>query len=146
MYNRNNYNSYQMDNMINEMLLNNINQNMNNNLEGSYDGYLKGNMYKNLYNQYKNYRPAKLIPNNEQAELLLNINQTTFALHDIRLYLDINPNDQNMIRIFNDYQRKVNNAINEYQQKYGPISMYSGSENNVFSWEMYNFPWEMEEI
>ena len=36
---------------------------------------------ENLYEQYKNYRPAKLIPNNEQAELLLNVDQLTFAAY-----------------------------------------------------------------
>ena len=72
-----NYN-YQDINVLNEMLLNNIeiNNNSDNALAGSYEGYIRGNLFTDLYNQYKNYRPAKLIPNNEQAELLLNVNLT----------------------------------------------------------------------
>ena len=130
-------NLYQDMDFFNEMLvqnnmnndLNNFNVNNDTNIYGSYEGYIKGNMFKNLYDQYKNYRPSKLIPNNEQAELLLNLNQTSFALHDIRLYLDIYPDDKNMINLFNDYQQKANIALNEYEKKYGPISTNTQSKN-----------------
>ena len=87
MNNRFDFDNYQNMNFFNEMLLNNINTTNTNDMVGSYEGYIKGNLFNSLYDQYKNYRPAKLIPNNEQAELLLNINQTTFAVHDLRLYL-----------------------------------------------------------
>lgn len=153
-------------NMLNEMLLNNINNNPNNqanqtnmnnlnnisnisnnrDIAGTYEGYIRANMFNNLYDQYKNYKPAKLVPNNEQAELLLNINQTTFAAHDIRLYLDVHPDDRDMIRLFNEYQKQAMDAIKAYEKKYGPILADSPSEDNMFSWEAYSFPWEMEEM
>ncbi len=117
----------------------------NNNMFGSYEGYLKGNMYKDLYKPYKDYKTAKLIPNNEQAELLLNINQLEFASHDIRLYLDNYPTDSNMIKMYNDYQEQANQAIDNYEQKYGPICMNTLSSNDMFSWEKYIWPWEMGE-
>ena len=139
-----NYN-YQDINIINEMLLSNMNKSSNNNLAGPYDGYLKGNMFNNLYDQYKNYKPAKLIPNNEQAEMLLNINQLTFAAHDLRLYLDNNPNNKEMLRLFNEYQTQAMNAMKEYERSYGPIEMDSLSNNNMFSWAAYSWPWEKEE-
>ena len=158
--------SYPDMSILNEMLLtsnlNNMNNNINNtyntnkfnnnsnggntNLAGSYEGYIRGNLFNNLYDQYKDYRPAKLIPNNEQAELLLNINQTTFAAHDMRLYLDLHPDDQNMIRLFNNMQEQAKNAMNEYERRFGPIQADSPSENNMFSWQVYSFPWEMEEM
>lgn len=147
-------NFYQDMDFFNEMLIQNNNMNndfnevnnTNTNLYGSYEGYIKGNMFKNLYDQYKNYKPAKLIPNNEQAELLLNLNQTTFAAHDIKLYLDIFPNDKNMINLYNDYQQKADIALKEYERKYGPITSNTLSQNNIFSWETYSWPWEMEEM
>lgn len=147
------YNSipYQDINLLNEMLIknnfndiNNMNK-QNNVLTGSYDGYLKGNMFNSLYNNYKNYKPAKLIPNNEQAEKLLNLNQLSFALHDIRLYLDIHPEDRKMLNLFNEYSIKVNDAMNDYESSFGPIRCYTPSDSNLFSWEAYSFPWEMEE-
>lgn len=133
------------NNMINDY--SNINNNNMNNdiLLGAYDGYIKGNLYNNLYNQYKSYKPTRLSPNNEQAELLLNVDQTTFAAHELKLYLDIYPNDTNMINLYNEYQRIANEQIVAYERKYGPILSNTESTNNNFSWEAYSWPWEMEE-
>lgn len=127
---------------------NNMNNNMgqNQNLAQPYEGFIRGNLFNNLYDQYKNYRPARLAPNNEQAELLLNVSQLSFAAHDIRLYLDVHPNDTGMINLFNQYQQQANEAIRIYEQKYGPILQSSLSEANAFSWEAYAWPWEMEEM
>ena len=109
-----------------------------------YDGFIKGNLFNNLYQQYKNYRPTRLIPNNEQAELLLNVDQLSFAAHELNLYLDVYPDDTNMIALFNRYQSMADEAIKRYESKYGPLSVNTPS-NNTFSWEAYSWPWEMEE-
>ena len=151
MNNRTSFYDYPYDtneyNMINEMLINSMDNSnsimMNNTLMEPFEGYIKGNLYNNLYDSYKDYKPNELIPSNEQAEMLLNINKLSFALQDIRLYLDINPNDQNMIKLFNDYQQKQENATEEYERKYGPILSDTKSQDNIFSWEEYSWPWEM---
>lgn len=142
-----------MNNLTNNMLDNNnlnnmINNNQNNNQElaGPYDGYIKGNLFNNLYNQYKSYRPTRLSPNNEQAELLLNVDQTTFAAHELKLYLDVYPNDTNMINLYNEYQKMASEQIKAYERKYGPLLADSPSANNTFSWEAYSWPWETEEM
>ena len=129
-----------------------INMNMNmhmgmnpNVLETPYEGYIKGNMFKNLYVPYKNFKPYRLVPNNEQAEMLLNINQLQFAAHEIRLYLDNFPNDSDMIRKFNEYTRMYNDAVNRYQNMYGPIKSNALSDENLFSWVVTSWPWEMED-
>lgn len=132
-------------NIINEMFMNNK-SNSNYELTGPYEGYLKGNMFKNLYKGYKNYNIAKLIPNNEEAEILLNLNQLSFALNDIKLYLDIHPEDKDMINIFNKYSIELKQLLNNYESKYGPIMCDTPSNDNLFSWEAYSFPWEMEEM
>ena len=86
-------------NIFNDMFLNENNMMSNNkDMYNPYEAYMKGNLYKNIYKPYKDYVPSKLIPNNEQAEMLLNINQIGFVNQDIRLYLDIYPNDRNMIK------------------------------------------------
>ncbi len=123
------------------------NQNMGNqNLAQPYEGYIRGNLFNNLYQQYKNYQPARLIPNNEQAELLLNVDQITFAAHELKLYLDIHPDDKNIIRLYNNYQKMANDAINAYEKKYGPLLAHTPSKEDMFSWEAYAWPWEREEL
>ena len=142
-----------MNNEYNDMLFNfNMNNiknldNYNNDiteLDNPYDGYIKGNMYVNLYKQYKNYRPIRLVPNNEQAEMLLEVNKLEFASHEIRLYLDNFPNDQKMISKFNEYRKMTNEAIDRYQRKYGPLLESDLSNPNLFSWQATAWPWEME--
>ena len=134
-----------MDKNMNTSMNHNMNT-TNQNLATPYEGFIRGNLFNNLYEQYKNYRPRRLAPNNEQAELLLNVNQMSFAAHEIRLYLDVHPNDTKMINLYNQYQQQANNAIRTYEQKYGPILQNSLSEENNFSWEAYAWPWEMEEM
>lgn len=124
----------------------NSNMNQNKNLLEPYEAFIRGNLYNNLYQQYKNYRPARLVPNNEQAELLLNIDQLTFAAHELNLYLDIFPDNQMMIKLFNQYTEMANNAIKKYEEKYGPLTTGSQSNLNTFSWQAYSWPWEMEEM
>ncbi|MCI5967374.1 MAG: spore coat protein CotJB [Tenericutes bacterium] len=138
-----------MNNLTNNMPdNNNLNNMINNNqkLAGPYEGFIKGNLFNNLYNQYKSYRPTRLSPNNEQAELLLNVDQTTFAAHELKLYLDIYPNDTNMINLYNEYQKIASEQIKAYERKYGPLLADSPSANNSFSWEAYSWPWETEEM
>ncbi len=118
--------------------------NMNNqNLANPLQGYIQGNLFNNLYTPYKNYRPMRLVPNNEQAELLLNANQLLFASHELRLYLDVHPDDTNMINLFNQYRAGANEAVKVYEQKYGPITWDALSNTNMFSWEATAWPWEM---
>ncbi len=107
------------------------------------EGYMRGNLFDNLYDQYKNYRPMKLVPNNEQADILLQINMYTFALHELRLYLDIYPDNPEFIGLFNQYQNMANQMIQKYEQNYGPLNWFSTSSPNNFDWESTAWPWEM---
>lgn len=131
---------------------NNNQSNMNSGMNQSkellepYEAFIRGNLYNNLYQQYKNYRPTRLVPNNEQAELLLNVDQLTFAAHELNLYLDIFPDNQMMIKLFNQYTEMANEAVKKYEEKYGPLTVSAQSNLDTFSWQAYSWPWEMEEM
>lgn len=120
---------------------NDLNKNNNSILE-PYEGFLKGNIFKNLYNPYKNYTPAKLIPNSEKAELLLNVNQLCFISHELNLYLDLFPNDKEMIMLFDKYNKMTNEAKEKYEKKYSPLFVSNVETGSSFSWEEDNWPWE----
>lgn len=106
-----------------------------------YNGFIRGNMFSDLYNTYKIARPYDVKPANEQAELLTNIDAYCFAAHDLNLYLDNNPNDREMIKLFKDYSDKANGFIKEYEQKYGPIFV---DASNGYSWSWNESPWPWE--
>ena len=114
------------------------------NLFGPYEGYLRGNLFKDLYSQYKNFRPATLRFNSEQEEALFNLSQIGFAMHELNLYLDIHPEDRNMLNIFMDYKNLYNNLLNTYEQKYGPITVNGVDGTTPFSWVNTTFPWEVK--
>jgi len=112
------------------------------NLLNPTDGFLKGNMFKNLYNPYKNYKPANLIPQNEQESLLYELSSVAFASHELNLYLDLHPEDQSMFTLFQDYQSKMNHLIEQYEKKYGPLTVNSKEMKSSFEWVTKDWPWE----
>lgn len=125
------------------------NSNSNNNMTGSSlftpeVAYNNGNLFSNLYSEYKNYRPAQLSANTEKEKLLLDIGRLSFAAHDLNLYLDLNPNDESMLTLFNDYRKQADSMISEYESKFGPLNISSNSlEIGPFKWINSPWPWEV---
>ncbi len=126
----------------------NINKNIYNEQQELYDpyqGFIKGNMFPTLYNQYKISRPYEIQPMNEQAEILTELNSLEFAAHDLNLYLDNYPNDNNAINLYNKYLEIEKQMTQEYEKMYGPItcdSLYIG--NNSWAWNNSPWPWEVK--
>lgn len=144
-----NYNNYINSNMNNmDSLLNIYNNQMNsssdkysdNALYEPYDGFIRGNLFKNLYDPYKLNEPYEIKPMNEQAEMLTYIDSLGFSMIDLTLYLDIYPNDQNLINLFNQFRKERQNLVKEYESKYGPITLNSDNLNS-YPWAWDNMPW-----
>ena len=108
-----------------------------------YNGFIRGNMFPSLYNSYKLNKPLDITPQNDKEALLLYLNATSFAAHDINLYLDIYPDDRDMIELFNQYKMEANKLMGEYQNKYGPLVVNSEATNKIpWSWDDNPWPWE----
>lgn len=134
--------------MYDNMPTNNVNNNAssissnNLNLYSPYEGYTKGNAFKDEYIPYKNYQPVKIQINSEKEEMLVNIGEYSFMAHDLNLYLDNHPNDQNALNAFLEYQGKARELINKYEKKYGPLTISSENIGTVpFNWVTNNWPW-----
>ena len=134
-------------NFFNDALFRNMN--MNNNMGNSMtlfnvtDAYNNGNLYSNLYSQYKNYKPTILKANNEREQLLLELSRVAFVAHELNLYLDLYPNDESMLALFNDYRQEANSILEQYEGKYGPLNVSSDNmEKSPFAWENTSWPWE----
>ena len=143
--NMNNFDSsYFFDeNMIDDFMSNMPTTNNSMTLSDPKTGYSRGNLFSNLYSEYKNYKPRKLSSNDPKTKLWLELSEACFSAHEINLYLDINPDDDSMIRLFNDYRRKADKLKEEYESKYGPICVSSNSmEGFPFAWVSTGFPWE----
>ena len=131
---------------MNNGMTNNINDyimNGNVNLFGSYEGYTKGNMFKEKYIPYKNYMPQKLNLNSEKEEAMFNLGQAHFAMHEANLYLDVFPNDKQMMSEYVKFRDSYNELLNNYQEKYGALNINSRYLNNTpFGWEEETWPWD----
>lgn len=124
------------------------NMNMNNqNLYNPKEGFIKGNMFTNLYSEYKNYKPQMLNPKSEQEKMLYELDSISFAAHELNLYLDMHPEDQSMVTLFNDYRRKLEELTKNYESMYGPLTVNSNEmENKTFSWVNTTWPWEGSDV
>ena len=102
-------------------------------------------MFPELYNTYKSNVPIEIIPENEQATLLTNIDSLEFALTDLALYLDIYPDNEFMLKQFNNIRVGMNELIYEYQKKYGPLCLNNDALNKYpYTWIKSPWPWESE--
>ncbi|MBR6690959.1 MAG: spore coat protein CotJB [Bacilli bacterium] len=153
-----NYNNYTNSNMMPNVNLynkqatsfnnqykdyNKMNINSNNSLYDPYNGLIRGNLFKNLYDPYKSGEPYEIKPMNAQAELLTNIDALSFAMVDLGLLLDVNPNNQEAIKLFNQYREQKENLTKEYESKFGPITLDSDSLNSYpWSWNDMPWPWD----
>lgn len=136
-YLNNNYNQpiYNQDNFVNS--------NQKNALYDPYQGYIRGNLFPDLYNPYKEKDPYEIRPMNKQAEMLTYMDMYSFAAHDLNLFLDVHPNDQIVIDLFNKYRREANKLIVDYQNEYGPLVTNSDALNAVpWAWDDRPWPWE----
>ena len=113
--------------------------NQNNNLYEPYQGFIRGNMFKNIFDNYGKIYDIK--PINEQAELLTYLDMFNFACIDLGLYLDIYPNDENIIQLYNQLNSEKIKILNKYENSYGTIS--SNNNSNNWSWNNTPWPWEV---
>lgn len=114
-----------------------------NNLYNSYEGYIRGNAFKDLYAPYKNYEVYQLVPLNEYEEAWLNLSQTEFMMTELNLYLDIFPDDEQMINKFNEARETYNRLLESFTKNYGAIFTDEAlSLKTPWIWVGQTWPWD----
>ena len=122
---------------------NKMNMTNQNSLYDPYNGLIRGNLFRNLYDPYKSGEPYEIKPMNAQAQQLTNIDALSFAMVDLGLFLDVNPNNQDGIKLFNQYREEKEKLTKDYESKYGPITLDSDSLNSYpWSWNDMPWPWD----
>jgi len=134
------------NNMIDMNIMGNMNSStgMGNKVLEPYQGFIRGNMYADLYDQYKNYKPKNINSSNERENILMQWQQYNFALTDLALYLDVNPNDSNKLNLYKQYLKIANGLKEQYEKKYGPVTCESDVILNSNSWNYLDSPWPWE--
>ena len=79
-----------------------------------------------------------------RRELFEYINQVSFAVDDVKLFLDTHPENQKALEYFQKYKEKRIEALKEYAEVYGPLTVDIVSENSD-CWKWINEPWPWQE-
>ena len=79
-----------------------------------------------------------------RRELFEYINQISFAVDDVKLFLDTHPGNQKALEYFQKYKEKRIEALKEYAEVYGALTVDTVSENSD-CWNWINEPWPWQE-
>ena len=83
-----------------------------------------------------------------RCSFLQQINEVSFAVNDMLLYLDTHPEDQKALRYFSDISDRRNQLMAEYAEKYGPLTIDSAaiSSENAWKWSPIFIPFKCASI
>lgn len=81
-----------------------------------------------------------------RCQLLKRIDQISFAVNDMHLYLDTHPCDQKALTYCKELVTERNKLLKEYADAYGPLTIDCTAQDNSDSWKWAQqpFPWEKE--
>ena len=104
-------------------------------------GLSLGNMYKNEYDQYKNYVQKRITPANEREKMLLKIQELDFALNDLNLKLDVEPNNMELYNLFRNYALELKTLCEKYSKEVEVLELIK-DVNGKYTWINNPWPWD----
>lgn len=87
-------------------------------------------------------RPCREKP--DRSWLLKEINECSFAVNDMLLYLDTHPCDEAALAYFMEHKQRRVDALKEYAKYYGPLTIDTADDeaSRSFAWAETPWPWE----
>ena len=73
------------------------------------------------------------------------IYEISFAVDDVKLYLDTHPWDEEALSYFREYSYMRNEALKEYAKYYGPLTIDTAVQSDCEKWNWINEPWPWQE-
>ena len=92
--------------------------------------------------------PNNMTPNDSRMnrrQLMNRIDQASFAVDEVRLFLDTHPCDLEALAFFREMSRKRNQALKEYAAAYGPLTVDTAEASCADRWNWVNEPWPWQE-
>lgn len=81
---------------------------------------------------------------NEKKQLLQDIQIVAFVIQDVQLFLDTHPTCAGALDYFNYYNNLLTALTSEYEEKFGPLTVYGVDSTNGWTWIEEPWPWEKE--
>lgn len=65
-----------------------------------------------------------------------------FAVQELALYLDTHRDDREALELYRSYQEMYHHCMEEFTQKYGPLTHHNLSNSKEYQWLDDPWPWE----
>jgi len=79
----------------------------------------------------------------QRCELMRELQEVSFALVELNLFLDNNPTNQQALADYNMFARKYEELKKMYESLYGPLTNF-GYAPSKYPWQWVNEPWPWE--
>ncbi len=81
-----------------------------------------------------------------KKQLLSRINEVSFGVDDMLLYLDTHPCDAKGLEYCRELVKERKKLLQEYSERFGPLTIdcTDQQESNTWKWMEQPFPWEKE--
>lgn len=79
-----------------------------------------------------------------KEELRRFIDEVSFAIDDLVLFLDTNPCNEEAMECYQEYRKMRKEAMEEYARCYGPLLKDDAPENKKWLWALQPWPWKGE--
>lgn len=81
----------------------------------------------------------------EREKMMRIVMQEDFCVNEAVLYLDTHPVDRAALQYYNTHRDALSKAVAEYEEKYGPLSVYGNGDMTDWQWINNPWPWEGED-
>ena len=79
------------------------------------------------------------------AILVLLSQNSSFAVDDVKLFLDTHPNCPEALEFFDEFKKQRVQALKEYAKYYGPLTVDTAVPSCSDRWNWINEPWPWQE-
>ena len=77
-----------------------------------------------------------------RQELMNRINAASFAVDDVKLFLDTHPCDQAAMAYYQQVSSMYQDAVSAFTAQFGPLDAPDSNDTTYWSWISDPWPWE----
>lgn len=78
----------------------------------------------------------------DREKLMQVITKASFAMDDVKLFLDTHPNCQEALEYYHKAKEIRDRAWEKYTEEFGPLSSYQVESCDSWDWNKGPMPWE----
>lgn len=82
--------------------------------------------------------------NNDREYLMQCVYTASFAIDDVKLFLDTHPSDPSALAYYEKMNALRQRAVDDYNAHFGPLSATDVNAADGWTWVNTPWPWEME--